>query len=200
MAEKSVQCEFLVGRKLCNAVIENDEAKRVREESCVNEQKDSCCYLCAEKTLCEISCGYLDTPVEKAQPEVETKMDAAQEFAGEYLGGHPAFPKKSRVHLSLEEQDLVISEMEVSIPYRNIKRIESMTKEKITAARVLFLGIVGALWKKEQLYMVLTYKDGASRSNISMIFKLDEIEKAQPSIYQRMIDAKSKKMMNSTQS
>jgi hypothetical protein len=190
MAEKGVvECEYFVGDRFCKAIIENDEGKRVREESCVNESKDSCCYLCAHRKSCEVSCSYLDKPADITR----AKVHIDQEFIGEYLGGHPAFPKKSNVHLILEAQNLVVHELGLSIPYRNIKRIENMTKDKITATRVLLLGIVGALWKKEQLYMVLTYRDKAAGNDLSMVFKMEKIEKVQPLIYQKMVNARAKK-------
>jgi hypothetical protein len=68
------------------------------------------------------------------------------------------------VYLTLYPNYLVIDEMELSIPYKSIKRLENMTKDKITAARVVFLGIAGALWKKEQLYTVLNTEMRSQRS------------------------------------
>ena len=115
-----------------------------------------------------------------------------EKFKGEYLGGHSAFPKKRDVHIILEEEALTIPELALKIPYRDIISIENMTKEKISAARVLLLGIVGALWKKEQLFMVLKYHDSTLNAEQSMVFKMDKIEEAQRAIYNRMVAAKQK--------
>jgi hypothetical protein len=118
-----------------------------------------------------------------------------EEFRGEYFGGHPAYPKKQDVHIVLEEESLIIPELNLSLPYRSLKKIENITGEKISAARVaLFgavgLGTVGALWKKEQTYMVLTYHDKEASSNLGLVFKVPHIEKVQPLIYKKMIEAK----------
>ena len=51
---------------------------------------------------------------------------------------------------------------------------------------MILLGVVGALWKKEQLYMVLTYEDKVIKADQSMVFKMDKIGEAQPLIYQRI--------------
>jgi hypothetical protein len=96
------------------------------------------------------------------------------------------------VHLTLYPNNLFIDEMELPIPYKNIKRLENMTKDKITAARVVFLGIAGALWKKEQLYTVIKYKDAKSKSDLSLVFKFDKIKEVQPMIYQKMVESKKK--------
>ena len=198
MAEKNtVQCEYFSDGKFCKAITESDEGKLLREASCMNELRDSCCYVCAHQKSCEISCNYLWKPADITSQSMDIDQTFFESFTGEYLGGHPAFPKKKNVQLILGAQNLVVRSpfqvMELSIPYRSIKRIENMTKDKITATRVIFLGIAGALWKKEQLYMVLTYRDKAAGNNLSVVFKVDQIEKAQPLIYQRMLNAKARK-------
>jgi hypothetical protein len=190
--KKVVRCEYLLNNRFCRAVIEDDEGRMAREESCKNELKNYCCYSCINQKLCEISCNYLDKPVD-ITPATAREPKEKMEFTGEYLGGHPAFPVKSNVHMMLGAENLIIDELELFVPYKNIKRIENMTKEKITATRVFLLGIVGALWKKEQLYMVLTYRDKAADNDLSMVFRMDRIEEVQPLIYQKMINAKAKK-------
>lgn len=118
------------------------------------------------------------------------KKEQKIEFKGEYLGGHSAFPKKRDVHLILEPQNLLVKELGLTIPYREIESIENMTKDKISAKRVLLLGVVGALWKKEELYMVLTYQDKVINAEQEMVFKMEKINDAQPAIYMRMAEAK----------
>ena len=49
--------------------------------------------------------------------------------------------------------------------------------------------MVGALWKKKKLYMVLNYKD--DNGNIqNIVLDVDKIEEVQPTIYRRMMQAK----------
>jgi hypothetical protein len=113
------------------------------------------------------------------------------EFKAEYLGGHSAFPKKKDVKLILEPDQLVIEKMGLSFPYKQIKNIENMTKDKISAKRVILLGVIGALWKKEKIYMVLTVDDPVAKKDQDMVFDVEKIEEAQPLIYQKVTMAKS---------
>jgi len=119
------------------------------------------------------------------------KKDAGLEFKGEYLGGHTAYPKKKDVKLVLEPQSLAIRELGLNLAYKDISSIENMTKEKMSAKRVILLGVVGALWKKEELYMVLTYNDPVIKADQSMIFKMEKLDEAQPAIYQRIAAARA---------
>lgn len=118
------------------------------------------------------------------------QKDQKLEFKGEYLGGHSAFPKKHDVKLILETENLLIKELGLSIPYKEIMTLENATKDKISAKRVILLGIVGALWKKEELYMLLTYHDSTINAEQNMVFKMDKIGDAQPAIYMRIAQAR----------
>ena len=69
MVKKTViQCKYLIDDNLCSAVNKTNEARHVREESCTNEIKNYCCYMCVKRQSCEISCAFLDQP----QVEQET--------------------------------------------------------------------------------------------------------------------------------
>ena len=77
--------------------------------------------------------------------------------------------------------------------------IENMNDKKISALRVVGLGliflplaIVGALWKQKKLYTVIEYHDGLDTQQVIFDFD-DNVEKMQPLIYQRMLQAKIKK-------
>jgi hypothetical protein len=118
------------------------------------------------------------------------KKEEKTEFKGEYLGGHSFYPKKRDVKLILEPENLVVKDMNLTIAYRDISNIENMTKDKISAKRVILLGLVGALWKKEELYMVLTYNDRVANTEQNMIFKMDKLEEAQQAIYGRLAAAR----------
>jgi hypothetical protein len=67
--------------------------------------------------------------------------------------------------------------------------IENMDEHKISALRVVLLGIIGILWKKRYLYTVIQYSDGTDDQTIVLDFgkKLDEL---QPLIYQKMLDSR----------
>ena len=62
MQKEPADCEYLVDGRLCRAIIEQPEGKDIRKEFCKNSRKDYCCYLCAFREKCEISCSFLDMP------------------------------------------------------------------------------------------------------------------------------------------
>jgi len=62
--KEPADCKYLVDGRLCKAVIEQSEGRDVRKEFCKNSRKDYCCYLCAYREKCEISCSFLDKPQE----------------------------------------------------------------------------------------------------------------------------------------
>lgn len=109
-------------------------------------------------------------------------------YKAEYLGGHGAFPKKMNCHILIFNDHIEIPEMPLSVPYRSIESVQSMTQEKITATRFLLVGLLAIAWKKKKLYMVLSYKEGAMKND--MIFDVDKIEEVQPAIYRNMVNAK----------
>lgn len=202
--KRDIECGFLLDDLTCQAISEDEEGRLTREEFCINKLKNACCYFCANQRSCETSCNYLDKSVdmshartgfgELATPESEQYINReVMEFIGEYIGGHPAFPVNENVRLTLWAQSLEIPELGLSIPYQDIKRVGNMTKKKIAVTRIIFLGVIGALWKKEQLFMVLTYQDKVAETDLSMVFRMDKIEEVQPLIYQRMVHAKTKK-------
>jgi len=89
MVEKDpATCEYLENSQLCKAVLEEDEGKRTRGRFCSNSLKNFCCYLCAERGSCEISCTYLDEPEELAGSEgsvvedIERRIKSYQDEIG----------------------------------------------------------------------------------------------------------------------
>ena len=79
MAQSSpVECEYLVDGELCKSVITDEEGKATRQKWCMGATKNLCCYLCARRDSCEISCSYLDRP-ESSQ----TKAQASVAFDSE---------------------------------------------------------------------------------------------------------------------
>jgi len=56
--------------------MKNQEGEAAREESCVNEVRTSCCYMCSDREICEISCGYLSTEnKQKGRISQKTRMN-----------------------------------------------------------------------------------------------------------------------------
>jgi hypothetical protein len=78
LSDLAVSCEYLTIEKSCSAVSESEKAKAARQLRCVNDEKDSCCYICMSKSRCAINCNYLGkTPNETQQvaaekPEVDS--------------------------------------------------------------------------------------------------------------------------------
>jgi hypothetical protein len=66
-----------------------------------------------------------------------------------------------------------------------------MSQDKLTKTRLLLTGIFAFAWKKKQMFMVLTYEDdlGIIQNPVFHIEK-DKINEVQPTIYQRMMNAK----------
>jgi hypothetical protein len=66
-----------------------------------------------------------------------------------------------------------------------------MSQDKLTAARLLLVGLFAFAWKKKQMFMVLTYEDdlGLVQNPVFHIEK-DKINEVQPTIYQRMMNAR----------
>lgn len=110
-------------------------------------------------------------------------------YKATYLGGHSAFPKQMKVHLTLLPDCIEIPEFPAKIPYSKIKNVQSVTKEKLSAMRLLLVGLLAFAWKKKKLYMLLTYEDDAGIEQ-NPVFDVEKIEEVQPTIYQRMVAAR----------
>lgn len=112
-------------------------------------------------------------------------------YKAKYLGGHSAYPNQMDVNLALNPDYLEIPEFPVMIPYPKITNVQSMSQDKLTAKRLLLVGIFAFAWKKKQMFMVLTYEDdlGLTQNPVFHIEK-DKINEVQPSIYQRMMNAR----------
>ncbi|RLI07396.1 hypothetical protein DRO42_08140 [Candidatus Bathyarchaeota archaeon] len=119
------------------------------------------------------------------------KKGAEYSYEGKYLGGHSAFPKEMKVHINLMPNYLEIQEFPAFIPYENIINVQSMSQEKLSAMRLLLVGIFAFAWKKKKQFMVLTYKDDAGIEQ-NPVFDMKKIEEVQPAIYRKMIAARQK--------
>jgi hypothetical protein len=134
----------------------------------------------------------------KKEPKVEKPE---YKFEVKYLGGHKAFPAKK----SMDTHMLVYSDridldkpLNLNIPYSSITKFENMDDKKISALRVVGLGlvflplaIVGAMWKKKKVYTVIEYNDGLDSQ--TMVFDFEKyLEKMQPIIYHKVMQQRSK--------
>lgn len=78
METKDIECEYLLDNGLCKAVAENEVGKALRKESCVNELKSACCYLCDNRRSCAVSCDFLDTFEDKLKMSVDVEISKTQ--------------------------------------------------------------------------------------------------------------------------
>lgn len=122
---------------------------------------------------------------EGEKPEV--KYDA------KYIGGHKVYPKSTDTKVLIYKDKIVVEKLNLEVPYLSMTNIENADEKKISAMRVVLLGVIGALWKKKHVYTVIQYKDALGEVQ-SMVFDFEkEIDKAQPLIYQRMLQARMDK-------
>lgn len=122
-------------------------------------------------------------------------------FHAKYLGGHKAYPirKAMDVKIIVFPDRLEVEKLFLTIPFSKMSNIENMDDKKISALRVVVLGliflplaIVGALWKKKKLYTVIEYNDGID--NQQMVFDFDKnVETMQPLIYHKMLHSRLEK-------
>jgi hypothetical protein len=112
LAKDSVKCEYLSENGLCKAMMKNKEGEAVRNESCMNEVKNSCCYMCPEQDMCEIGCDYLST---------ENKQESGRINQATRINREIAKYKRSIEKLSVFFAEGKISEESY---LRSIKRLE----------------------------------------------------------------------------
>jgi hypothetical protein len=121
--------------------------------------------------------------------KLNMRLGIGKEFDAKYMGGHKAFPKKTHTKVRIFGDSIEVTNPSLRIPYASMTNIENMDEHKISALRVVLLGIIGILWKKRYLYTVIQYSDGTDDQTIVLDFgkKLDEL---QPLIYQKMLDSR----------
>ena len=85
------------------------------------------------------------------------------------------------------------------VPYRHIQNIENTSEKKISALRVIILGlifvplaIVGALWKKNHIYTIIRFRDYFDDQMIVLDFD-QNIDSAQSVIYKRTLEFRNSK-------
>jgi hypothetical protein len=110
-------------------------------------------------------------------------------YHGEYMGGHGMFSEKQSITLSVYPTEVTVSGIKLHIPYTSIKSVTNVNESNMKALRVIAFGVVGALWKKKETYLCITYHDGFQEQN--PVFKLDDLANAQREIYQNVLNSRA---------
>ena len=116
-----------------------------------------------------------------------------------YLGGHKAFPTPTDTKMHFYLDRIEIDNPKMIVPYRFMQNIENTIEKKISALRVIVLGlifiplaIVGALWKKNHIYTIIRFRDYFDDQMIVLDFD-ENIDSAQSVIYRRMLEFRNTK-------
>ena len=117
-----------------------------------------------------------------------------------YLGGHKAFPTPTDTKMHFYYDRVEIDNPKLVVPYRHMQNIENTNEKKISALRVIVLGlifvplaIVGALWKKDHIYTIIRFRDYFDDQMIVLDFD-QNINSAQSVIYKRMLEFRNSKI------
>ncbi len=117
-------------------------------------------------------------------------------FDADYMGGHVEYPSQVQTPVLIYSDKIIVDRLGLEIPYKSMTNIENIDEQRISAGRVVSLGlvfpvlaIVGAMWKKRHRYTVVQYDDRVGPRAILLDFG-DKIDSAQPLIYRRMISFK----------
>lgn len=118
-----------------------------------------------------------------------------------YLGGHKAFPTPTDTKMHFYYDRVEIDNPKLVVPYRHMQNIENTNEKKISALRVIVLGlifvplaIVGALWKKDHIYTIIRFRDYFDDQMIVLDFD-QNIDSAQSVIYKRMLEFRNSKKL-----
>jgi hypothetical protein len=122
----------------------------------------------------------------------EDKEKPEFKFDAKYVGGHKMFPKSVDTAILLFNDRMEIEKLNhLKVNYKSMTNIENADESKISAMRIVLLGIIGALWKKKHTYTVIQYKDILGELQ-TMVFDFDkDIDKVQPIIYQKMLESRA---------
>jgi hypothetical protein len=115
-----------------------------------------------------------------------------------YLGGHKAYPRPTDTRMSFYDDRIELEKPNLVIPYSAMKNLENFDEKKISAKRVVALGlvavplaIVGAMWKKNHIYTVIQYQDEMDDHTIVVDFE-EYLDEAQPLIYRKMLELRKR--------
>lgn len=121
------------------------------------------------------------------------------------MGGNPSYPKpidskvylyRDKIELHFWNGDTYNKESNLTVPFGSMNSIENMDEKKISALRVIGLGlvfvplaIVGAMWKKNHIYTVIKYKDDEPGEKAIIIDFGDVVDTVQGWIFRRMLNS-----------
>jgi len=131
---------------------------------------------------------------EKNPDEVEEKPVIY--YGVKYVGGHILYPEWFDANIvlwnhQLEVKDDYQKDAIMVFCYEKIKSVTNMDEAKISAARVIAFGVIGALWKKNHLYTVLEGYDEMEGMDVAIVLDFHgKITDAQRDIYARMMAAR----------
>lgn len=149
-----------------------------------------------EYTYCNDSRCQINRDGERHRPH---SPDNPNLYYIRYLGGHKAFPTYTDTKMHFYYDRVEIDNPKLVVPYRHMQNIENTNEKKISALRVIVLGlifvplaIVGALWKKNHIYTIIRFRDYFDDQMIVLDFDKN-IDSAQSVIYKRMLEFRNSK-------
>lgn len=125
-------------------------------------------------------------------------------YGVKYVGGHVLYPEWFDAFIvlwnhQLEVKDDYHDEAIMVFPYEKMKSIANMDEAKISAGRVIALGIIGALWKKNHIYTVLEGYEEMEGMDVTIVLDFhNKITDAQRDIYDRMESAKRSRLVKTS--
>ena len=104
------------------------------------------------------------------------------------------YPKPRDAEVFVFSDRIEIPQVKLRITYFSMTNIENADQKKISALRVVGLGlvslgvraIVGALWKKRHIYTIIDYVDVFNEKQTLVFDFEDNLEYAQQIIYKKM--------------
>ena len=119
----------------------------------------------------------------------------------EYMGGHKAYPTSGKTDIFFYDDRIELGPSQektlIKIRYSNMIDIENFDEKKFAAERAIMLGVIGALWKKKHIYMVIHYKDEVDKQKVILDFD-HNVQYAQGLIYRKMLEARKKEKDDNT--
>ena len=124
-----------------------------------------------------------------------------------YKGGHKAYPSPTATRMHFYEDRIEVDNPELVIPYRIMKNIENIHEKRISALRVVVLGlifvplaIVGAMWKKNHIYTIIRFRDDDDDDQKIIVDFEKNLDSAQSVIYKRMLEfRKARKLFQNSE-
>ena len=128
MEQAQVNCEYFSEDGSCNAIVKDKQGEAVRDESCVNKMKNSCCYTCPEQKRCEISCDYLHTRISQTtriNHEIANYEESIEKLSVFYAEGKISEESYLRSVKSLESRANRLEELKKNPKSRDFQKYSS---------------------------------------------------------------------------